>query len=236
MMNFRLIKASLTKLLGDKSDGKYRVAGYQKRAQAMSEIAKFDRIVQVYYSAGQFPKSGGGPSGPVKHDMTINVDMFVSMRAQGDLLAIDNPASSAAQLQKAISELKSAEDLVDDAFDELSELVFQVVMDARHLWLGHDKPVGSRWVPSINKDDPVRYGELVTLTGAMPVTCNKDEQVQGVTPQPFNVIETEVIPNDDAVGKAGTIVGFGDFYIQRGTLDNYVQRDTGDHYVTRSET
>lgn len=232
-MNFRLIKASLVQLLGDHADGKFRVAGYQKRGQSAVEISNYDRIVQVYYAAGQFPKSGGGPSGPVKHDMTFNLDLFVSMKTQGNLQALNNPASSASQLQTAIADLKIAEDLVDSAFDEFAEDCFQIVMNALHLWLGHNKPVGSRWVPAINKDDPVRYGELVTLSGTMPVTCNKDEQVKGATPVLMQVIDTEVIPNEDEVGKAGVIVGFGDYVTERGTLNNVKERGTGALVVDR---
>jgi hypothetical protein len=232
MMNFRLIKAALVDLLGEHANGRFRVAGYQKRGQAAGELKNKNRIVQVYYSRGLFPKSGGGMSGPVKHDMTIAIDFFVSMASQGDLKILDSPSASAAQRKNAMVNLRIAEDLVDDEMDEFYDDVYQIVMDGRHRWLGHDKPVASRWIPEITKDPPVRYGDLVTLTGTAPVTCSKDEQVQGVEPVPSQVMDFEVIANEDPVGKAGVILGQGDFVIERGTLDNYIERGTDDLLYT----
>lgn len=235
MMNFRIIKAALVELLGNEAAGRYRVAGYQKRGQAALEILNKDRIVQVYYSQGLFPKSGGGISGPTKHDMTFNIDLFVSMASSADLAALNNPASSKAQIEQAISDLKVAEDLVDDAWDEFAEDIYQIIQDARNRNFGLDVPVASRWIGQATKDSPVPRGELVTLTGTMTLTCAKDEQVKGATPVPLHVIDTEIIANEDPVGKAGVIVGVGDYYIQRGTLDSYIRRGTGDFCITRGE-
>ncbi len=131
--------------------------------------------------------------------------------------------------------MRIAEDLVDNAWDEFADDVFQVVMDARNRDLGLGDQVGSRWIPTITKDNPTRYGELVTLTGTMGLTCTKDEQVQGDVGVPFSVIDITADVDQDPVGKAGVIVGLGDFLVQRGTLDNFVFRSTGDLVVTRSE-
>lgn len=234
-MNFRLIKAALVELLGSQANGRYRVAGYQKRGQSALEIKGKNRVAQVYYAQGNFPKSGGSPSGFVKHDMSINIDLFVSMPSKANMRILENQASSAEQVQTVLNDMRIAEDLVDDAFDEFAEDIFQEIMDARNRDLGLGDKVGSRWVPTITKDNPTRFGQLVTLTGTIILTCNKDEQVRGAVGVPFSVIDVTVDANLDPVGKAGVIVGLGDYYIQRGTLDNYVLRSTGDYLVRRVE-
>jgi hypothetical protein len=226
MMNFRLIKAALVNLLGENANGRFRVAGYQKRAMSMQSIKGSKRIAQVYYAGGAFPKSGGGPSGPRKHDMTFNIDLFVSMATSGDLRILDNPSASQAQLQTAQSTLVDAEDKVDDAFDEFIDDIDEIVMDARNRYLGHTAPVASRWITTVSKDNPVRYGELVTLTGQMILTCSKDEQSSGATPVPIQVIDVEVEANEDPVGRAGVIVGLGDFVVERGSLAIVRERGT----------
>jgi hypothetical protein len=234
-MNFRLIKAALVELLGEQANDRYRVAGYQKRGQSALAIKGKNRVAQVYYSQGNFPKSGGSPSGFVKHDMSINVDLFVSMPTKANLRILQNEASSDEQIQTVLGDLRIAENLVDDAFDEFADDIFQVIMDARNRDLGLGDKVASRWVPTITKDNPTRFGQLVTLTGTMGLTCSKEEQVQGDIGIPFNVIDVTVDANEDPVGKAGAIVGLGDYLIQRGTLDNYIFRSTDDLVVTRPE-
>ncbi len=234
-MNFRLIKAALIELLGAQADGRFRVAGYQIRGQSALEIKGKNRVAQVYYAEGNFPKSGGSPSGFVKHDMTINVDLFVSMPTKANLRILENPASSPEQIQTVLGDLRIAEDLVDDAFDEFVDDVFQIIMDARNRDLGLGEVVGSRWVPTITKDNPIRYGQLVTLTGTMGLTCTKDEQVLGAVGVPFSVIDVTVDANEDPVGKAGVIVGLGDYLVERGTLDSFIFRSTGELVVTRPE-
>jgi hypothetical protein len=233
-MNFRLIKASLVKLLGDSANGRYRVAGFQKRGQAAIEIKDKNRIAQVYYSQGTFPKSGGGPSGPQKHDMTFNIDLSVSMPTKANL-AVLNGSPSPAQIQTVLGDLKEAENLVDDAWDEFADDIYQVIMNALNLSLGLDAPVANRWISNINKDNPTPYGELVTLTGTCTLTCSKDEQVDGATPVPIEVMDFEVEANNDTFGKAGVLFGQGDFLVERGTLNNLIERGTGDLVTERPE-
>jgi len=184
-MNFRLIKASVVNLLGAAEGGRYRTIGYQKPGQGESEVKNNDRSVQVYYSSGDFSKSGGGVAGSsTSHEITINFDLTVSKPALVDLSIIQNPASTPAQIQGALAALQEASDLADNSFDELADIIYQEIMDARNVDLGLARPVGSRWISGINKDDPLPRGKLVVLTGSMQLTCKIDEQVTGATPEP----------------------------------------------------
>jgi len=213
-MNFRLIKASVVNLLGTAAAGRYRTIGFQKPGQGAAEVKDNNRSVQVYYSSGDFPKSAGNPSGPTTHEITINFDLTVSAPARVDLSVIQNPASTPAQIQSALAALQEAANLADDSIDELADNIYQEIMDARNIDLGLARPVASRWIGNINKDDPLPRGKLVVLTGTMQLTCKIDEQVSGETPvsavAPAFDTEIEVYQTDSATAdeaEAGVLTG-----------------------------
>lgn len=204
MMNFRILKASIINLLGNAEAGRYRTIGYQKQAQEAFHVKDEDRSVQVYYSEGEYPKSSGSLNGPVMHDMTFNIDIVVSKACKGDLAALENPLSTAPQLQAALAALKIAEDGVDDSFDEVADHIYQVLMDARNLDLGLSPTyVANRWVDRAVKDPLQKRGELVVLTGSMKLTARMPEEVLGEVGSPLTIFDTGIELQGDVIGRAG---------------------------------
>jgi hypothetical protein len=204
-MAFRTLAASLVTLLGDNAAGRYRTIGYQTRSQTADEIIDSDRSVQVYYSTGDMPKSAGALQGPVMHDMDFKIEITVAKAAEGDLATIDNPASTPAQLQVAIAAIKTAEFLANQSFDEVADILWQILMDAQNQGLGLDQNlVGSRWCGRIVKDPIVRHGELAVLTGGIDLNAIMEETVTGDTPQPLVIIETDFEINGSTEKLAGT--------------------------------
>lgn len=180
MMNFRTVTAAIQTILGDAAAGRFSVIGYRRQGRDAEEIRGDKRSVQVYFSSGDFPKSAGRSSGSTQHQMTFNVDLSVSAPAKVNLAAITTPGATAGQIATALSALQEAADIADEAMDELMEMVYQILMDARNFDLGLDRGiVSSRWVGSLNKDDPQPQGSLVVLTGRIQYTCQTVEAIVG---------------------------------------------------------
>jgi len=213
-MNFRLIKASIVTLLGTSAAGRYRTIGFQEQGQAATEVKDDDRSVQVYYRSGDLPKQGGGLSGPFMHNTTYDFDLTVSKPALVDLTIMQNPLSTAGQYAAALAAMQQSSELADTSFDELADVIFQIIMNAENIDLGMSTPVANRWIRNIQKDDPIPRGELVVLTGSMQLTCKIDEQVSGealvAAVPPVHDVTLETYQTDSATAdpaKAGVITG-----------------------------
>jgi len=209
MMVFRTIRDAVRVLLAQQSGGEYTVIGAQKRGKGADEVIDQSRLVEVYYSRGDFPKSGGGVTGPTKHDVTFRLDLTVAKAAQGDTATIENPVSTAPQIAAAIAGMKESDLLADDSMDELFDHVYQVLMDARNMDLGLEKGIlASRWVSQLEKNEPIKQGKVTIITGSMLLTCSTSEPVEGyIGIEAGNIVETSVELETDAYGKAGTKTG-----------------------------
>jgi hypothetical protein len=205
-MRFRAVKAGLVGLLGTAAAGQYRVVGYQPQNVTAEGVAGNDRLVQVFYSEGQYPTSSGSLSGPVTHLAQFKIQLTASTAAEGDLTVLDNPASTPGDLQLAIALMSDAQFDADGSIDELYDLVYQAIMDPSQINVGTAEPVGSRWIEGFRKDEPVRRGELVILTAEMILNLKVPEELNGVTGTAGQVIDTEVEFDEDTTGKAGVDV------------------------------
>lgn len=203
MMNFRIVKTAIQDLLEAQSAGRFRVIGKQVMSKSADEILNNDRLVQVYYSDGSFPKSAGRLHGPKTHDITIEIDMTASAGAVGDLSILENPDATAIQKAGAIAAIREASDTADEKIDELIDAVYNILMDARHEGLLLDKgTISSRWIDRIQKDTLLERGEFVVKTANMKYTCRVQEYVSGdIGNTPGTVEIYSNTPND---GDAGT--------------------------------
>jgi len=205
MMTFRTVKTALTDLLGDNAAGRFRVIGYQEQAKATGELKNNDRLVQVYYSDGEFPKGSGRIRGEKRHDATYQIDLSASAPATGDLSVLESDTATAAQKASAIAAIREASEMADQRIDVLIDLVFNILMDARNEGLLLDNGViSSRWIPGIQKDTIVEKGDLVLKTANLKYTCTVQEPVSGATGnEPDDVIFDAETPIDES-GESGT--------------------------------
>jgi hypothetical protein len=180
MMMFREVKEALKNLLVDQAEGRFRVIGFQRQSKNADEVLNNDRLVQVYYSEGDFLKSAGRMKGSKTHDIKIEIDMTVSAKATVDLGILDNSSASESQKFTALAELKEAAERADEKIDELIELVYQILMDARNEKLTFEAgEISSRWIGGITKDAIIERGDLVVKTANMKYTCRVQEAVLG---------------------------------------------------------
>lgn len=179
MMMFRSVKSAIQDLLEDNSSSQFRVIGRQVMSKAADEIRDNDRLVQVYFADGQFPKSGR-MHGPKTHDVTIEIDMSASASAEGDLSILDDDNASQFQKAQALIAIREASEIADEKIDELIELVYQILMDARNESLNFSVgEISSRWIDRIQKDTLLERGSLVVKTANMKYTCRVQEIVSG---------------------------------------------------------
>lgn len=202
-MNFRILNASIINLLGAAQGSDWRTIGYQKQAQGADKIKNGNRTVQVFYSGGIYPKSAGSLNGYTMHDMTFSLDLTVAKACTGDLATLDNPGSTALQLQTALANLKIAVHGADESLNELKELIYQEIMKGTNQNLGLSVPVANRWVDEFNKDPLQTRGELAVLTGSMKLTARMDEQMIGEVGVPLMVFDTNIEQDGDVIGRAG---------------------------------
>jgi len=207
MMNFRIVKDKLVEILGDAAHGRYRVYGYQKQNKSSDEILNNDRSVQVYFSEGLFPKNKGSFVGEKSHEMTFEIDLSVSASSSGDLEILESDLTTANQKSIALSGIREASEIVDKKLDELIEIVFQVLLDARKtdLDLGNGI-IASRWINHIQKDPVLNSGDLVVKTANLKYTCLTVEQITGDTGnEPDSVVFNNEIEVNESAG-AGVLV------------------------------
>lgn len=210
MMEFRKIRDALRRLLIQNAGSEFNVITAQKRGKSAEEVVDNSRLVEVYYNRGGLPKSGGGLLGPKKHDMTFRIDLTVAKATEGDTAVIEDPGSSAAEVSRAIADMKSSMVLADESIDELFDCVYQILMDARNVDFGlPDGTIGSRWVTDLAKDEPTELGNLTMITGSLVLTCTATEPVdgyEGVTVKD-PVMDSTLEIETDLPGKAGVQVG-----------------------------
>lgn len=207
MMIFRNVKANIETILVDAAAGRYDVVGYQKQTKPAISGGK---TVQVYYSAGDFPKRASALNSPVQHEASFKLDLTVSAPAEVDLTVLNNPSATAAQLTTALANMQDASKLADDFLDELFDDVFQVLMDGDNYNLSLPPgTISNKWIPSFQKDTPLPRGEFVVLTGSMELECRMQEELLSVATTPFDANITDIETYDttgveeDPVQKTG---------------------------------
>ena len=202
MMNFRVVKNAIQDLLDDNANGRFRVIGKQVMSKSADEVLNNDRLVQVYFSDGSFPKSAGRLHGPKTHDVTIEIDLSASSGATGDLSVLDDPLATAIQKAGAIAAIREASETADEKIDELIDAVYNILMDARYEGLLLPKgTISSRWIDRIQKDTLLERGEFVVKTANMKYTCRVQEYVSGDIGNTPNTVEIySNTPNDGDTG------------------------------------
>lgn len=208
MMNFRKVKTSIENVLIKAENNRYVTVGFQRQSKSAIETLDKSRLVQVYYSSGEFDKAAGRLNGPVQHDVTFNIDLTVSKAAEGDMSAIINPGTTQQDIVTALANFSEASQLTDESIDELINIVYQVLMDAENVDLGMDVGiVSNRWIPRVQKNNPLPQGEYVTITASLQLTCRMVEIVEGDTGIPGGKVHDIVVDiKDDDVEKTGVTV------------------------------
>jgi len=208
-MQFQKVRDAIERTLNYHSGCRYQVIGYQ--VQAAGSTQRMIPTVSVYFSSGNFPKSGGSIAGEKKHDISFRLEFTAAVQPRGDLRTLQDDTATALQLSRALSTFQIAAREADRILDQLISDVHGVLTDARNEHFGLAVgDLSGRWVDSINKDSPTPRGETVLLTGSAQLTCTVCESVlgdAGIAGDDYNV--TIDLDGDDTeqTGTAGTLGG-----------------------------
>lgn len=205
-MKFRTIGAGIVTLLNNSSGDAFQATGFQIQTKAASLFTGSNRLVEVFYGAGDFPVSASSRSSNCQHDVTFRVEFTVCAPCEADLTILENSEATAGQLTTALEALKTAGQVANDSWDELFDLVWNILMDARNLDLGQSIGVlADRWISNVQKDNAEPAGEYVQLTGAAVLTLSTEELAQGEdgTATALEVIDGTIQNNDDTFTKVG---------------------------------
>ena len=187
MMNFRIVKKSIVdNVLAPSEAGRYVTVGHQRQRDS-SDVINERWQVTVYYNEGDFEKSSGAAIGSVMHDISFTIQLAVAPAAKVDLSIFKDENSTAKQRETALRNANEAGVIADDEMDELIDIVYQILMDARNTDMGmprdadHPKRrfVADRWVSQIRKGTPMPDGEYALLTASMRLTCRVEETITG---------------------------------------------------------
>jgi hypothetical protein len=208
MMQFRVVRDALRRLLANQAAGAFTVIGLQKAGKSPEDVAN-GCLVEVFFQRSAFPKNAGAMAGPNRHDLTFQINLTVSKASVADVAVLEDPDATATQMAASLGDMKESGVLADDALDELFEVVYQIVMDARNMDLGLDDGiVSSRWISELIKEEPVAGGNYTVITGSVLFTCSVSEDVlgyRGTTVTPLIDVNLEL--NSDEPGLAGVTVG-----------------------------
>ena len=206
-MNFRTIKAAIVQIFGDAEASRYQTIGFQRQSKNAAEVLGSNRFIQVFYSSGDFPESGGSRSGTKNHETTYRIELTASASSKIDLSILATGTES--QKSAAIAAHLEASEEVDNSIDELIDIAYQVIMDNNNLDLGLSiGTISNRWISNIQKDTPPNQGEYVIMTASMSLTLRTTEEVTGDTgTTPATVeMDTTIKYQEDQDDKSGVLV------------------------------
>jgi hypothetical protein len=217
-MRFRNVKSAVEWLLNDYATaGGYRVLGYKDDAIDAEDLAGTRRLVQVFVTGGDFPKDSSF-LGPVKHEVTLTIELLTAAKAQVDLSILESESATEAQIIAALAASRKASQLADSDLDEFVDVIFNVLMDNANMNLGIDPAVdrvANRWIPNWKKGSPIQRGETVAMSASMELSFRVMEDLSGVipvTPTVGQAVKSQIkIATDEdgepGEGLAGVLVG-----------------------------
>lgn len=215
MMQFQKLKESIiANVLVPAESGRYVTVGHQRQRDS-AEVINGNSQVTLYFSEGDMPRAPAQAYGDVMHDVAFMVELTVATTAEIDISVLEDENSSANERAKAIRAISEASVLADERMDELINVVFQVLMDARNEQMGLNPPaerpnlkmVANRWIDQIRKDNPAQDGEYFILTASMRLNCRVGEFITGADlpapPEDGAVFDSDTSLGGDDVAKQG---------------------------------
>jgi hypothetical protein len=180
-MAFRTVKTAIEGLLeAGAVAGGYRVAGSQTDKQAANQVKDSLRVVRVYYSEGNFPRSASSRNVSEIHDCKFNIELTTAKAATVDLSVLDDPNANNGQRAAVLDAAIDAAIRADDDIDQFIDVVNAILMSAANRNLGFSRgDVANTWIENISKGAPTPQGELMAITASMPFSCRVSEAIGG---------------------------------------------------------
>lgn len=176
--------ADLKQLLVDKANGRYFVVGHTKQRSNAEEL-RGKKMVQVFYSGGSFNRGTSSMNSETTHNAIASVILTVSEPSTMDLAVLENPSSTPEQIALALTAGREAEDVANEAMDELFGIMFDIIMGADGEHFGNesdDYSIADRWGRDFKKDPVLSGGSVVVINGSYDIQFTVREIPDGDTP------------------------------------------------------
>jgi hypothetical protein len=199
MMEYRAIKDALDALLEENANANYEVITAKKRSRESKNVLALPEVT-TYYKSGNFPKSGGSYSGPFLHSMTFAIDILVGAQASMDLSVLDQEGVTAAHIASALSASTDAANAADEKFDEVASRLWAIIMDPANSSLGLEYEP-SRWITQIQKNDALKKGAIVLVSGSLTMTAEAPEDTEGAAATAGSIVDSTIHLTTDSRGE-----------------------------------
>jgi len=195
-MNFEILRDGLEATLIANQGLLFRTIGEQKQSTGAEEVKGVLRTVQVFNSAGSYPKSKSSRRF-FEHDTDFQLEYTVSSPAKADLTVLDDPNASASAKQSVLLASQEGTRLADRLLDELRRIVFQILMNPVNQDLGLTKYlVSDPWLSNFRKNEPLPKGNLIVLTGSETFSAVVTETTDGATLTPAEIPTLDITNNE----------------------------------------
>lgn len=186
-MKFEELRDSIEALLTANQTGRFQTVGQQVQRRASEEADGILRIVEIFYSDGEYPENRSSKQ-ESQHDIVFQIYYTVSEPSTADLDAIKNgtPSEIATALLNQTSGSRSA----NLSIDALHRMVSQIILDPVNNQLGmpgvgtggRGNQVANVRLKNFRKDAPLDAGNLITLTASAQLIATVQETFTGATP------------------------------------------------------
>lgn len=204
---------AVVSLLNTQAAGRFNVIGYQVQKKSADTIND-NPLVQCIIDSARVDFSRSSRNGPKEHECNIKIIFTVAQPAKLDLATLQDPNSTAVQraivLQNLINPAQEAAQKIYDAWSA----VFEILDDARNLYLGlPDHSISDKSYSDFKLDEPPPRGGLGILTAISVLSFRiKEAQLGDLGNQPIQVINDSTLRGAgingiiDDISKAGVIV------------------------------
>jgi hypothetical protein len=207
MMQAFLVRRSLVELLRDNAAGRYNVRSPQRRKDDAGDILKMPQVV-VRYRRGNIDEHSSSVNGPYQHEATIAITILCGAVAEADLDGIENPDATPDELAAIMANITDPDEAADEKAEEIISLIFDIIMRPQNRTLGMEDSAG-RWIPDIQKYDPMDTGEIVIVPATITLTYQTTEYTTSEVGVPGTMIDSVLgVPDTEGDPKIGVEVDY----------------------------
>jgi hypothetical protein len=196
-------------LLVSQAAGRFQTIGYQRQKKAAETNIDLP-LVQCWINSARIDWSRSSRNGPKEHEISIKVQFTIAQPASGDVAVLTNPGSSDPDRAAALSNLISADQETSEALYNAWSAVFEILDDARNLYLGlADHSISDKAYSDFQQDEPPSRGGLVINTATSVLSFRVKEAQLGDIGTAIATIDNtlqgaDTDENVDTISQAGT--------------------------------
>ena len=201
-MAFQTIKTAIVTTLKNSAAGRFRTDPAMPQDMGATDIEQIP-LVHVFYAGGEFPKSSAPIRGKTIHEAKYNVLLTLAKPCYADLATLEDQTSTVSEITTALTAVQAANELADTAFDELVNIVWNILRDPQNEFLGLDRAnysIANLWIENVVKENPLNRGETVIISGSLNLSIRCVEYPPSATTTAGHAITNTIQATADKTG------------------------------------